>query len=292
MAVNSKSSHSAGCLRWRFDLSCGFLLLLSLTAPLLAQQEASVSMKLDFVSWGDEIAGLSVKPGGGKGGIKALSFRYSTPVAYSGPALMEIHKVDTTTSKTVEETSAEDKSHELSPLRPEDDQPDPGVKTPVKSGLALELEKRRKKDSTLVALAALPASGCSRATVLLAPADAGTYTAYVIDDDPSKLPLGQLRIHNLSPLEVLVRCNGNQSKELKTRETFVAPAQNQQLIYELAYKLGDEWKMQENNIIPVRPTEQTQMIVLKSNNSFFQSTDGSSGGFLQIVTLRRGSPSQ
>jgi hypothetical protein len=30
------------------------------------------------------------------------------------------------------------------------------------------------------------------------------------------------------------------------------------------------------------------MMVLKTDNLFFQSTDGSSGGFLQIVTLRRG----
>jgi hypothetical protein len=59
------------------------------------------------------------------------------------------------------------------------------------------------------------------------------------------------------------------------------------LIYELAYKAGEEWKMQENNIIPVRATEQAQMMILKSGNQFFLSTDGSSGGFLQIVTLRR-----
>ena len=122
----------------------------------------------------------------------------------------------------------------------------------------------------------------------MAPADAGTFTAYVIDDDPSKLPLGQLRIHNLSPLPVAMRCNGKPDKELKTRETFIVPAKTEQLIYELAYKLGDEWKMQENNVIPVRATEQAQMIILKSDNSFFLSTDGSSGGFLQIVTLRRG----
>lgn len=45
--------------------------------------------------------------------------------------------------------------------------------------------------------------------------------------------------------------------------------------------------MQENNIIPVRPAEQAQMLILKSENSYFTSSDGSRGGFLQIVTLRR-----
>jgi hypothetical protein len=29
------------------------------------------------------------------------------------------------------------------------------------------------------------------------------------------------------------------------------------------------------------------MIILKSSNSYFMSSDGASGGFLQIVTLRR-----
>lgn len=143
------------------------------------------------------------------------------------------------------------------------------------------------KDHENKPLAALPATGCRRATVLLAPADGETFSTFVIDDDPSKLPMGQLRIHNLSPLPIALRCNGKQGKELKTSEAFVVPAQNGQLIYELAYKLGEEWKMLENNIIALPPTEQFQMMVLKSDNSFFLSTDGSSGGFLQVVTLRR-----
>ncbi len=92
-----------------------------------------------------------------------------------------------------------------------------------KQGLALELEKRREKEPTLVALAALPGGACRRATVLLGPADAGTYIAYVIDDDPGKLPVGQVRIHNLSPLTIAMRCNGKPAQELKTRETLLVP---------------------------------------------------------------------
>jgi hypothetical protein len=161
------------------------------------------------------------------------------------------------------------------------------TKQTPKQGLALELAKRRQKEPTLVALAALPGGNCSRATVLLAPADEGTYTAYVIDDDPSKLPVGQVRIHNLCPFPIAMRCNGNKPQELKTREAMLVPARKEHLIYELAYKLGDVWKMQECNLIPVRPREQSQMIILKSDNSFFVSSDGSRSGFLQIVTLRR-----
>ncbi|MCH1922483.1 hypothetical protein L9G15_24040, partial [Shewanella sp. A3A] len=78
-----------------------------------------------------------------------------------------------------------------------------------------ELKARREKEPTLVALAKLPA-GSRRATVLIAPASEGTYQTFVIDDDPTKLPLGQLRILNYSPVKIAMRCNGKASKEMKT----------------------------------------------------------------------------
>lgn len=287
MADNSKSSRSAGFRRWKSNIHLLVLSLLAFTGALRAQEPA-VSLKVDLVAWGNEIKGLSFRPGDAKGGVTALSFRYSQPVPYSGPVLMEIYKSADDHPVQEAKMSEDDKAHQLMPLMPEDERPEAGAKVPVKKGLALELEKRRKKAPTLVALAALPAGGCNRATILLAPADEGTFTAYVIEDDPTKLPAGKLRIHNLSPFEIMVRCNGVEEKKLKTKESFIAPSQNQQLIYELAYKDGDDWKVQENNIIPVRSSEQAHMMILKSSNCFFLSTDGSAGGFLQIVTLRRG----
>ena len=249
-----------------------------------------MSMKIDVVAWGDDIKGLSFKPGESTSHFTALGFRYSSPVSYSGPLIMEIYQSNGGPAAPAVEPSAQDKAHQLNPLVFEEKSTDPGTKAQPKQGLALELEKRRRKSPALVALAALPAPGCRRATVLLAPADAGTFAAYVIDDDPAKLPLGQLRVHNLSPLLIAIRCNGNPAQELQPRAAMLVPAKNQQLIYELAYKLGDEWKVQENNVIPIRPKEQAQMIILRSQHSFFLSSDGSSGGFLQIVTLRRSPP--
>ena len=149
-----------------------------------------------------------------------------------------------------------------------------------------ELAERRKKEPSLVALVPLPANS-RRVTILLAPADVGTYSAYVIDDDPSKLPTGKLRVHNLSPHPIAMQFNGGQRKEMKPRETFLVNAPEGHTIYQLAYRSSDEWKVQENNIIPVRPDEQTQLIVLKSTNQFFLSSDGASGGYLQMCTLRR-----
>lgn len=287
MAANIKSSRSAGFPPRRSNICQVFLVLLPLFSHLKAQ-EPTVSMKIDLVAWGDTITGLSLKSGEKQAVVSALSFRYSEPVSYAGPVILEIHKAESGGTSSKENISDEDRDHEMKPLTAEDAKTGKDSPAKPKQGIALELETRRKKDPTLVALAVLPAAGCRRATVLLAPADGGTFTSYVIDDDPSKLPMGQLRIHNLSPIPIAMRCNGKQRMELKTSEAFVVPAQNEQLIYELAYKLGEKWKMQENNIIQLRSTEQVQMMVLKSDNAFFQSTDGSAGGFLQIVTLRRG----
>jgi len=267
-------------------LSFAFLLLLA--APLAAQQKDHVSMKIDVVAWGDEIKGLSFKSGSSKSVITALSFRYSTPVIYSGPLVMEIYQSDNspTAAAPAVKYPAEGRIIPKNPFG-SGEKDDAAIPSSPKQGLALELEKRRQKDPSLVALAVLPGSDCRRATVLLAPAEAGTFTTHVIDDDPSKLPVGQLRIHNLSPFLLAMRCNGNPALQLKSREAILVPAIKEHLIYELAYKIDDEWNVQENNTLPVRPTEQMQMIILRSENSFFLASDGSRSGFLQIITLRR-----
>ncbi len=284
MAANTNSSPSAGCPRRKFDFLFSLLLFAGLVAPLRAQ-ETGVSMKIDVVAWGDEIGGLSFKAGEKSADITAQSFRYSQPVSYSGPALMEIFKNGDGNIKPKPQASKEDLEHEMSPLKPD---PEAVAKDgQAKDGIALELENRRKKTPNLVSLAVLPA-GCSRATVLLAPAGDGTFVAYVIDDDPSKLPIGQLRVHNLSPYTIAMRFGDAPLKEIKPRAALLAPAEKEEITYDLTYQVGAEWKFQEHNFLPIFPKEQIQMVVLKSNNSYFMSSDGSSGGFMQVVTLRRG----
>jgi len=219
------------------------------------------SLKLDLVSWGTDIPGLTLKAGGGGNPVTALAFRYSKPVTYSGPAILEIHQdPDLAAAAT-----ADSKNNAPIPA---------------------ELAKRREKDTTIVALANLPA-GSRRATILIAPASAGTYQTFVIDDDPTKLPFGQLRLHNYSPIKIALRCNGKETKELKARESYLVQPKDDQVIYELAYDNQGVWKMQENNIIMVPKDEQVQFIVLKSEADFFTSADGSRSGFLQTVALRR-----
>lgn len=243
-------------------------------------------MRLDFVAWGHEIHGLSLSPGGRGKSFNARPFAYSEPVAYRGPQVLEIHSTGESAPVDDYQPTAEDLEHQSIPLErsaPENEAAENGA---PKNPLAIELQKRRVKEPSLVALARLPA-GSRRATVLLAPAGGGTYQAYVIDDDPTTLKPGQLRVHNLSPHPVAFRSPGRPAAELKIRDSQTIPARDGQIIYELAYQQDGEWIVQENNIIPVRDDEQTQMMILRSNNPFFLSSDGSSGGFLQTVLLRR-----
>jgi hypothetical protein len=255
-----------------------------LAGGLRAQPGESVSMMIDVVAWGDDIGGLSFKSGDDKGGnITARSFRYSKPIRYTGPRVLEIHKSGDGGLEPPPPISAEDKEHELIPL--------PAVEIEKAGGAAAmpvpeRLAQLRKENPTLVSLVNLPPAA-RRVTILLAPAAEGTFSGYVIEDDPAKLPLGKLRVHNLSPLPIAMQFGTGKQQEMAPRQTVLVNAPEGYAAYKLAYKEGDEWKVQENNIIPVPRDEQSQLIVLRSKNQFFLSADGTPGGFLQLVNLRR-----
>lgn len=291
MAENSKLFHSVGLLRKKckqhfFALSPCIALALGSLAH--GQGEAAVAAKIHFVAWGDAITGLSLKSEGAGTTFRAESFSYSDSVPYRGPAILEIFQsaaqgndaepkpqagaVGTPDAKTPAEKSA--------PSQTEED-------AKPKSALAQELEKRREKDPSLVALARIPA-GCTRATILLQSLGNGTYQAYVINDDPAQLPPGKLRIQNLSPYPISIKvATAEKPIQIAPNQQFTIPAEDGNLIYELSYFHEKEWKYQENNIVRVSPQEQTQMLVLRSQNDFFVSSGGSVGGFLQNVVLRR-----
>jgi hypothetical protein len=244
-------------------------------APAPVPAASEVAMKMDVVAWGDTIEGLSVKAGTKEIAVTALSFQYSKAINYSGSSIMEISQAPGGAAANLYATPAAAKPQAaLSDL-----------KTPP-----TEFEKRKKENPNLVALAYLP-PGSRRVTVLIAPTGNATYQTYVIDDDPTKLPPGRLRIHNYSPLPVALRCNRKETVELKPKQTAVVSPVDQNVIYELAYEKNGKWKMQENNAIQVQDKEQVQLVVLKSDANFFTSGDGSRSGFLQTVLLRR-NPSQ
>lgn len=228
------------------------------SAGLLAQE--NVSLKLDVVSVGENIEGLSVGPAGGAP-VSALAFRYSKPLNYAGSNILEISQKPGS-------------------------QPGPAPTAEALAAIPPELLKRRKENPNLVALALLPAKS-KRVTVLLSAAVGGTYQATVIDDDPSKLPYGKLRIHNYSPLPVALNCNRKPTGELKPKSSVVVAPVDKKIFYELAYQIDGKWKVQGNNLVEVEDDEQVQFVVLKSDASFFASSDGTKAGYLQSAILRR-----
>jgi hypothetical protein len=239
------------------------ILLAAVLSPVAAfAQGSEVSMRVDFVGWGDSIEGLSLRATGGTS-FTAQAFRYSKAQLYSGPAVMEIYQ-------------------ESSGAKPAVVEVEPATLSPAVKAVL----ERRKKSPTLVALAALP-SGSKHATVLISPGPNGTYITHVMDDDPAKLPVGRLRVHNLSPHPLALRFNGKEATNLPTKGSCLAAPVNQELIYELAYQIEDEWKVLENNLVSVADDEQSQMIVLKSDSEIFSSSNGSRPGYLQVVILRR-----
>ncbi|MCU0796828.1 MAG: hypothetical protein MUF31_12945 [Akkermansiaceae bacterium] len=257
------------------------LSLCCLTGLLRADEEPTVSLRLDIVAWGDAIHGLSVGTEREEK-IIALPFTYSQPLKYSGPALLRLHH-DGSVAPVAESATPtpEDESHTSKPLQPEK----PGADS-KELPIPAELAQAREKDPTIAALVPLPRNS-RRVTILLAPAAGGTFQPYVIDDDPSKLPPGKLRVHNLSPFPIAMQFSDGTKTEVKRGGTALANARDGQAAYRLAYQKDEEWIIQENNVIPIRENEQTQFIVLKSTNAFFLSKDGAAGGFLQTVLLRR-----
>ncbi len=263
------------CLAW-------FLVCEISNAQSSAGETPQVSLKIDLVAWGADIPGLTVKAAAKNTAVTALSFRYSKPVKYAGPNILEISQVSGEVTKVDYKPDPVTGELPLDLFIKNDD----SGKTPAGT-VPPEILARRKENPNLVSLAVIPLNSRS-VTILLAPGPGGTYTSWVIDDDPAKLPFGQLRIHNLSPFQIAFHCTGNVAKELKAKESFsVSPDKNHEVGYELAYKVQDAWKKQETNLVTVREDEQAQMIVLKSKERFFVSGDGSQSGFLQMVVLRR-----
>jgi len=237
------------------------LMFLSQLGPnLLGQEGTHVNLQIDFVAWGDSIENLTVKAGSKQVPIEALAFTYSKPLKYSGANVVEIYHSSSNTAASV----------------------DPSQETAISP----QLIALRKQRPGLAAIATVPSSS-QRVTILIAPAAGGTFQTYVIDDDPSKLPLGQLRVHNYSNELVALKCNEKPVGPLKTGQAALAIPVSGRIHYQLAYQKKEKWKIQEDNIMHVGPREQVQMVILKSDNQHFVSYDGTRSGYLQMAVLRR-----
>jgi hypothetical protein len=251
-----------------------------------AQGEADfVSVRIDFVSWSEEIVGLRISSGARERDATALAFRYSEAVDYRGPRILELSQTVASGNTAADRAETEERSPRLReaghPL------PDgPAAAAGDGAEIPAAILAARKRNPEVVALISLPANS-RHITVLLAPGPGGIFLSQIIDDDPSRLPPGKVRIHNLSPHLIAMRLPGQPPRQLKQRESFLADSQDGTLTYELAYHLDGEWSIQENNLVSIEGNEQVQMVILQSTASFFTGADGSRGGFLQTVLLRR-----
>jgi len=273
-------------MKFNHFLRALFLVTLILTAPTLSAQKedaSQVSTRVDLVSLSETIPGLYLGKKKSKH-VSALAFRYNTTLRYKGDRIIEISQANSN-SQPKEELSDIDKKHELKPLTGNQQ---PKAKINSNDKIALAIAKRRKKKPDLVALATIP-KGSRHVTILLAPADNNTYLATVINDDPTKLPYGKMRVHNLCKHPISLRFSKRKKPSIIPPKKYIriAPEANKTLTYLLAYPKNKKWKIQERNIINIPPDEQVQMVILRSRSSFFVSGDGSRSGRLQIAVLRR-----
>lgn len=247
-------------------------------------------MRIDFVSWGEDLAGLEVRSGKRGDPVNALAFRYSEPFEYSGPQLLILalgngsDEAAKAMAEAYEERRRSDKAEGL-------DVPDapfiPKAVAEVKGGeIPKALALAREKDPALAALVQLPAAS-RHVTLLLAPGPNRSLIPHIFNDDPARHPAGMIRVHNLSPHPISLRTAAGKPIELVPGKSVLAPAPGETFAYELAYQTDGIWKIQENNLITVRQNEQVHMVILRSEASFFSSSDGSRAGFMQSAFLRR-----
>lgn len=263
------------------------LLVLGLSCVIASAEtsddEPKVSLKINLVSWGEDLPGLKIKAKGRGKETTALGFRYSKAIKYSGPQTLEISQTEGAKLPDPPEREFDPRFDKPRPKKAiKENKPIDRSKTPK------EILARREKNPELIALAKLPLNS-RQVTVLLAPGSGGTYQTYVIDDDPRHLPKGTLRIYNLSQEKVALICNKTIKKQLSYGDSMmVRPKKKQFVVYKLAYlDKNGKWKMQETNLINVRADDQVQFLILQSNASFFTASTGSRSGFLQCVELRR-----
>ncbi len=260
----------------RLFVACGLFFFIGIVVS--GEEPEQVNMLIDVVAWGDDIIGLHLGyTDSEEGAAHALSFRYGRePVRYSGPRWLAIYQPrgDTQDQGAVRPPQVDDVSGKSSRQVPQ------------------TLAERRVMEPSLVALVKLPIDA-RRATVLLSPAGDGTYKGYVINDDPSRLPPGKLLVHNLSPYTIALQFGSNKPAIIEPRGEYLFEDSQKYLPYRLAYQIkyqpeeANHWEIQGSNIMKLSADEQTQMLILRSDNEHFLSSSGARSGYLQKVILRR-----
>jgi len=272
-------------MKFKQNLMKLITLLLFALSPLSALAQGGqnmVKVKVDLVSLGEAAHGLYLKGKKGKT-VTAKPFTYGQTIKYTGERIIEIHQGSSTSGQDVA-MSEEDKEHALQPLTLKDL---PAVKADGTDKYQQVIENMREESPSLVALASVPPNA-THITILLTADINNTFRTLVFNDDPSKLPYGRLSIHNFCKHPIGLKFKSSKPAVLKPdTDLVVRPSARQSVSYMLSYPKNGKWKVQESNLVRVKPDHQVRMIVLNSSSTFFKSGSGTRGGRLQIAVLRR-----
>ncbi|MGB0774964.1 MAG: hypothetical protein ACPGUY_03910, partial [Akkermansiaceae bacterium] len=152
------------------------LLITSLASHAQNDQSGQINIKVDLVSLGSDLKGLTL--GRDKKPIVALAFRYDQTRRYRGSRVIEISQPSS--ARQPDPVDLEKHPDAIIPL-PQQMIPNNGTGTEAKQkdNIAKAIAKRRERNPDLVALAVTPI-GARHVTILLTPAADDTYRTHVI----------------------------------------------------------------------------------------------------------------
>ncbi len=131
-----------------------------------------------------------------------------------------------------------------------------------------------QKPKPVVASVTLP-QGVSKITLLTARTAQGKYRIYAIPEDGDSLPEGSIKLHNVSPRNLMVVYNQNSRLELASGSSSVIEATGAAMLLRVAHFHNGRWRELFNNIATLN-SDRRQNILL---------VPGESGNGVSMYTL-------
>lgn len=211
-----------------------------------------VSIRFRAIGWAGDSTTLVFKQNGKWTRLKAPLFSYSEPYQYQGPSNLELFTAE--------------------PLPP------PVITLDGTGGFSVN--ENTKPDVIHVAPDAVPAVSVSidpriRRATLLVGESGGKHNILVIGDNEDDFPPGQVRLYNVTPYRMAIRCNKTTTITLNSNECHVAQAgSNEELTLEPAYEINGKWKKLVSKRIAARRGYQATHFFLQSGSNYFRAMDG------------------
>lgn len=228
------------------------LLALTTICACGASDAPQVSLKFRAIGWAGESTTLVFKQNGKWTRLKAPLFAYSEASQYQGPSNLDLYTAE--------------------PLPP------PVITLDGTGGFSTN--ENTKNDVIHVAPDAIPAVSVSidarikRATLLVGESG-GKYNVSVVDDNQDDFPPGQVRLYNVTPYRMAIRCNKTTTIALNPNECRIVQAGvDEELTVEPAYEINGKWRKLVSKRIAARSGYQATHFFLQSGSNYFRSMDG------------------